>query len=99
MIENRAFGHVRAPDAERVLAYAERHHLHLDPGRLAFLTGVVAGVVEGVNRLDEFDQPEVPLRHTDRDPGRPPKNGEDPYKPRALLWAHLHGSRSTTSGR
>jgi amidase len=39
---------------------------------------VTAGLAS-FDRIDELDVPEVPLRHTHRDPGRPPRQGEDPY--------------------
>src|SRR4051812_11353209 len=79
MFPVRAFGHARPPGVEKVLELARRHHLSLTPARAEFLAGVVAGVIDSVNHLDDLDEPTVELRHTDRDPGRPPRAGEDPH--------------------
>ncbi|HEY3673012.1 MAG TPA: amidase family protein [Acidimicrobiia bacterium] len=75
----RATGRVRPPTVAQVLDYAARHHLHLGPDRAEFLTAVVGETIAASSRLDDLDEPSVPLQFTNRDPGRPPRAGEDPY--------------------
>lgn len=79
MFPIRATGRVLGPDAEQVKAYASRHHLALDDAAAAELAAAVTASLASFDRIDELDVPEVPLRHARRDPGRPPRAGEDPY--------------------
>ncbi len=79
MFEARAVGHLRPPTADQVAEYAKGLHLHPTPEALALITAMVSGMVDGANRLDDLDEPYVPLRYTDRDPGHSPRHGEDPY--------------------
>ncbi|MGE0726421.1 MAG: amidase family protein [Acidimicrobiia bacterium] len=79
MFPVRATGRLRRPTPEQVLDHARRQHLTPGPEQLELLTRLIGDMVDGANRLDDLDEPTVPLRHTDRDPGRPPRAGEDPY--------------------
>ncbi|HWF71953.1 MAG TPA: amidase family protein [Solirubrobacteraceae bacterium] len=79
MFPTRATGRVRGPSAEQVKAYAERHHLRLDDAGAERMAQAIAGGLAGFDRIDELEPPTLPVRHTDRDPGRPPAPGEDPF--------------------
>ena len=76
----RAIGRVQGPTAEQVKAYAARHALELDDAAAEGLAAAVTAGLQSFDRIDELDVPDAgPLRHTQRDPGRPPRAGEDPY--------------------
>jgi len=79
MNRSRAVGYLRTPTIEQVVEYARRHHLHLAPEEIGELMAAVKGSLEGMNRLEELDEPVVKLKHLYRDPGRPPTSDEDPY--------------------
>jgi amidase len=79
MITNRATGYLRTPTTEQVVEYARRHHLHLAPEEMSELMAAVSYSLEGLNRLEELEEPVVKLKHLHRDPGRPPRRDEDPY--------------------
>lgn len=80
MFATRATGYLRPPTAEQLLELAQARHFRPTPQQLELLTSLVAGMVDGANVLDDLDEPEIPpLRWTDRDPGRAPRAGEDPY--------------------
>jgi amidase len=79
MFEIRATGRVLGPNATQVKAYASRHGLDLDDAAAAGMAAAVTAGLASFDRIDELDVPAVELRHTTRDPGRPPAAGEDPY--------------------
>ena len=43
------------------------------------MVAAVTASLEMYTRVEELDEPSVPLRHPYRDPGRTPRSGEDPY--------------------
>jgi amidase len=91
MYTTRATGRVRPPTVAQVQEYADAHHLHLGPERAEFLTAVVGEAIAASSRIDDLDEPTVPLLHTTRDPGRPPRAGEDPYNA-FIRYCRVEGS-------
>jgi amidase len=79
MFPTRATGRLRGPTADQIAEYARRHHLPLDAAGADRMAAIVTGGLSAYDRVDELDVPAVPLRHTRRDPGRPPRDGEDPF--------------------
>jgi amidase len=79
MYETRAAGHLKGPTPEQVAVYAARHHLELSAGELDTYVANVTAAMEIFDRVDELDEPSVALKYTERDPGRTPRSGEDPY--------------------
>lgn len=79
MDSQRVFGHLRPPTPEQLATYAGRLGMNPTAAELATWGAAVAASLEGIDRIEELDQPSVPLRHRHRDPGRPPRAGEDPY--------------------
>jgi amidase len=79
MYDKRAVGHVKGPTPDQVARYAARHHLELTPAELEGYAEIVSGAMEVYNRVDELDEPSIPLKYPYRDPGRTPRAGEDPY--------------------
>jgi amidase len=79
MRPDRASGYLRPPTAEQLRAYAARHFLRPGTEDLDRLLALVTASLQGLDRIDELDEPVVELRHPHRDPGRPPGPGEDPY--------------------
>lgn len=79
MFPIRATGRVQGPTAADVQGYAARHHLVLDDAAAAGMAAAVTASLASFDRIDELDAPSVELKHTVRDPGRPPREGEDPY--------------------
>jgi amidase len=80
MNSNRVFGYLRPPTAEQLAEYAQSLDLHPTPSELEFLAESVSEWLElFFDRIDELEQPTVPLRHVHRDPGRPPRADEDPH--------------------
>ncbi|HVV90868.1 MAG TPA: amidase family protein [Solirubrobacterales bacterium] len=77
MPANRTAGHLRGPEPDQVAIYAERLRLGLGSERIEWIAETIAAGLERFDRLDEMPAPPVPLKHTDRDPGRPPAAGED----------------------
>jgi amidase len=79
MFPNRAVGHLRGPSAEQVAEYAAKHNLRLTAAEAERMAeGITAGLAM-MDRVDELDEPTIELRHTNRDPGRAPRGGEDPF--------------------
>jgi amidase len=92
MNSNRIFGHLRPPTAEQLAAYAEGLDLHPTPSEFEFLATTVSEWLElFFDRIDELEQPAVPLRHTHRDPGRPPRPEEDPHNA-VIRFCEVRGS-------
>ena len=79
MFPERAFGQLRPPQASQVAEYAATLGWNLSDDELAAYTEQVAGSLLSLDRVEELDEPTVELKHTYRDPGRPPRAGEDPY--------------------
>jgi len=80
MRPNREYGYVRPPSAEQLQRYAARHRISLTDEEAAELVPIAAETVAGFDVIDELPEPQgEPIRFTNRDPGRPPLPGEDPY--------------------
>jgi amidase len=79
MHTNRVTGYLRGPTTEELTAYAARHFFHPQADELEALLATVTSSMEGLDRIEELDQPAVELRHRHRDPGRAPRPDEDPY--------------------
>jgi amidase len=79
MTGKRSLGYLRPPTDAQVRRYAELHHLHLTDVDAADLLASVADSLEPLNAIEEADEFSVNLKHPHRDPGRPPRDGEDPY--------------------
>jgi amidase len=79
MFPIRAVGHLRGPSAEQVTEYAAKHGLRLTPEEAERMAAGVTTSLLAMDRVDELDAPAIELRHTDRDPGRAPRGGEDPF--------------------
>jgi amidase len=79
MFPIRAVGHLRGPSPEQVTEYAARHGLKLTPAEAEKMAEGVAASLLAMDRVDELDEPTIELRHTTRDPGRAPREGEDPF--------------------
>lgn len=79
MFPIRAVGHLRGPSPEQVTEYAARHGLRLTPAEAEKMAAGITASLASLDRMDELDQPTVPLHHTTRDPGRAPRGGEDPF--------------------
>lgn len=75
----RPWAHLRAPEADRVRAYATARGWTLTEKETAYFTAAIAGSLAGLDELEDLAEPAVPLRHTWRDPGRRPSAEEDPY--------------------
>jgi len=72
-------GFLRRPTPDELRAIGELEHLHLTPDEAASYADVLDGILGVVDRIDDLDPGTVPLRWTDRDPGRRPTAEEDPY--------------------
>ncbi|HEY1831423.1 MAG TPA: amidase family protein [Acidimicrobiales bacterium] len=79
MFNVRAIGYLRPPTAIQVKDYATRHHLDLSDEEAAAMVEAVSASLEVFTRVEELDEPSVPLKYRLRDPGRTPAAGEDPY--------------------
>jgi amidase len=75
----RSLGHLRPPTSEQVAGYAKLHHLHLTDADAENMLASITGSLEPMNAIEEADEPSIPLKHPYRDPGRAPREGEDPY--------------------
>lgn len=72
-------GFVRRPTPERVTALGAAEHLALTAHEAEQYAAVLDQVLVGVDRLDELTAPVPPLAFTDRDPGGPPTEAQDPF--------------------
>jgi amidase len=79
MFPIRAVGHLRGPSAEQVAEYAAKHNLRLTAAEAEEMVTAVTDGLVAMDRVDELDAPAIELRHTTRDPGRAPRDGEDPF--------------------
>ena len=79
MFPTRAIGYLRPPSREQIAEYASRHHLSFDDAETDQMVAAVTASLDLYTRVEELDEPVVPLRHPYRDPGHTPLAGEDPY--------------------
>jgi len=82
-------GFVRRPTPEQLTALGAAEHLSLTPREAEQYAAVLDRTLVGVDRVDELCAPTPPLRYTDRDPGGPPSDADDPF--------HALTTRSTRS--
>ena len=88
----RSRGFIRRPDPEELMELGRREHLALTRDEAERYARILDGVLGQVDRLDELHRERAPLRHLDREPGRPPTPREDPGN--AFTWV----GRVTGSG-
>jgi amidase len=72
-------GFVRRPTPEQVTALGAAEHLALTPREAEQYAEVLDQVLASVDRIDELVAPVAPLAFTDRDPGGPPTDADDPF--------------------
>ena len=77
MFPTRAAGYLRPPSLDEVIEYASRHHLCLDAAEADHMVAAVTASLDLYTRVEELDEPVVPLHHPYRDPGHVPLAGED----------------------
>jgi len=95
MFEHRAFGRLRPPTADQLARYAANHHLTVGDEDREVLGAAVAGLLAGFDRIEELDDGAVPVRHHRRDPGGPPRPGDDPFN----AFVRLCRVEGASSGR
>jgi amidase len=79
MFPSRATGYLRPPTSQQIKDYAVRHHLHLTDAEADQMVGPVTATLDMYTRVEELDEPVIPLQFPYRDPGHTPLAGEDPY--------------------
>ena len=79
MFPARATGYLRPPTRAQLVDYARRHHLTLTDDEADAMLPGIAATLDLYTRIEELDEPSVPLKHPYRDPGHTPLQGEDPY--------------------
>lgn len=72
-------GFIRTPGPDELTEVAALEHLHLTADEAEMYSGVLAGILGMLDRIDELDPGTRPLRWTTRDPGRRPTPEEDPF--------------------
>lgn len=72
-------GFVRRPTPEQLTELGAAEHLSLTPREAEQYAAVLDRTLVGVDRVDELCAPTPPLRYTDRDPGGPPSDADDPF--------------------
>lgn len=70
---------LKPPTREQLAQYAASHYLPASPRELDEYLATMTASLSIFELLDKLDNPEIPLRHPYRDPGRPPTATEDPY--------------------
>jgi amidase len=75
----RPWGHLRAPEAEQVQAYAAGLGWTLSHEELGLYTEMVAETLAGLDAVEELPETSVPLKYQVRDPGYRPTAEQDPY--------------------
>jgi amidase len=78
-VSNRPWGHLRYPEPAQIDAYATALGWQLTAQETGLYTEAVRATLAGLDEIEELPDVSVPLKHTHRDPGRPPQPGEDPY--------------------
>lgn len=79
MPRGRIRGFVRRPTAAEVADLGAAEHITLTPEQAEQYAQILDQTLTGVDRLDELPAPTPPLRYTDRDPGGPADDIDDPY--------------------
>lgn len=79
MPRGRIRGFVRRPTADQVAALGAAEHLSLTPREAEQYAAILDQTLVGVDRIDELCAPTPPLVYTDRDPGGPPSDADDPF--------------------
>lgn len=73
-------GHLEPPTHAELRSYAAHKHMRLSDDELKVEHARVAGLLSMIGQLEKIDAPPNPGRWTDRCPGRPPREDEDPYR-------------------
>lgn len=79
MPRGRIRGFVRRPTPEQIAELGAAEHLSLTSREAEQYAAVLDQTFAGVDRLDELPAPAAPATFTDRDPGGPPSDAEDPF--------------------
>ena len=79
MPRGRIRGFVRRPTPEQLAELGAAEFLNLTPAEARQYAAILDQTLAGVDRVDELPAPVLPLEFTDRDPGGPPSDADDPY--------------------
>ncbi|MFF4595774.1 amidase family protein [Amycolatopsis sp. NPDC001319] len=79
MPRGRIRGFVRRPTPQELSELGATEHLSLTPREAEQYAQILDRTFAGVDRLDELHAPTPPLTYTDRDPGGPVDDTEDPF--------------------
>jgi amidase len=79
MPRGRIRGFVRRPTPEQVTALGAAEYLSMTPAEAEQYAAVLDQTLVSVDRVDELHAPMPPLTFTDRDPGGPVSDAEDPF--------------------
>lgn len=74
----RQFDHYVAPSSDQIVRYGRFLGVDLDEEDAELLPRWLADALGQLEALDDLPEEPVPLIYTNRDPGRSPKDGEDP---------------------
>ncbi|MFO7927813.1 amidase [Natronomonas sp.] len=69
---------VRPPTPEEIRELAAKHHIDLSDDEIADFETVIAGLLQGYERLDVLPDPKPAVAYHERDPGYKPGPEEDP---------------------
>jgi amidase len=72
-------GFVRRPTAAEFQGIAADHDIILTDAEAEEVAEAAAGMLGAVDRIDDLPVPSIPVRYTQRNPGRRPTSQEDPY--------------------
>jgi amidase len=79
MPRGRIRGFVRRPTPEEVAELGAAEYMSMTPREAEQYAEILDQTLAGIDRLDELHAPTPPLTFTDRDPGGPVSDAEDPF--------------------
>lgn len=84
-------GSLQPPGIEQLAGYGSGRPGGVSPSELELMRSQVAEYLRVFDRLEQVEDPYVPVRHYYRDPGRPPRRDEDPFHA-VVRFCEIRGS-------
>lgn len=97
--DRRQFDHFVVPDRDEIERCAREVGLRLDGEDRDLLPRWLQQSLDALELLDDIGEDATPLRAVHRDPGRPPRPGEDPYNAFVRLCEVRGSAEGPLSGR
>jgi amidase len=89
----RPFGKIRRPTREKLRELAAQDYMALTDQEIDGISLIIGSMLNAVDKLDTIVEPERSPKYNDRDPGRRPLPGEDPFNA-FITKCHVKGANN-----